>query len=869
MEFDWVMTPENLTPIRKQYLEIKKQHPDAILFFRLGDFYETFDKDAEVTSKILDIVLTSRSVAKGQRIPMAGIPFHAAENYLGRLLEQGYHVAICEQVGEQPRRGLFPRKVIRILTPGTLIEPGLLRNEKNNYLLTFILEGEKGGISFMDVSTGDFFCTEFEDTNVQEILSAEISRIDPSEIILPETFNANKMDHHHISRIPDWKFESNRCMLFLTEQYGTTTMDGFGFQGKGLALRTAGALLQYLETTNPDLLAHLQRPLIYGIDDFMILDPATRRNLELTETIGRSEASGSLLGVIDNTITSMGKRLLRQWIQKPLTHISEIEERQRMVDFFIKQNQLKVEFKNILRHITDIERIMNRIVTGRAHPRDLLSMRDTLAKFPDIFKMFLGSGKFDNHYTKDFEICDDVHAILERAIADDSPATLQNIGVFKKGFSVELDQIIDNSQHAREWISNLEKVERERTGIKTLKVGYNKIFGYYIEITHANADSAPSDYIRKQTLVNAERYITPEMKEYETLILNSQDQIHDLETRLFKDLCVEISKSSMRILSSSKWLAVMDVLSSFAQTSENNRYCKPQLFEDNRLEIQDGRHPVVEHSIGNTSFVPNDTIFENEEKIRIITGPNMSGKSTYLRQIALIVLLAQIGCFVPASSARIGIVDRIFTRIGAKDEIFAGQSTFMVEMVETANILNNASQHSLIILDEIGRGTSTYDGLSIAWAVVEFIHNHPDLKSRTFFATHYHELTQLATSLPGVRNYNVAVTESNNQVVFLHKIIAGGADKSYGIHVAQMAGLPMPVIQRARELLQQLELKSKENSRPTDSTQQMDLFPETNPLLDELSKLDLNSLAPLEALNVLYEWKGRFYKEKSSKNDKK
>ena len=853
---------ENITPIRKQYLEIKKQHPDAILFFRLGDFYETFDKDAETTSKILDIVLTSRNVAKGQRIPMAGIPYHAAENYIGRLIENGYHVAICEQVGEQPKRGLFPRKVTRIITPGTIIEPGLLKKERNNYLMALLPEGNKAGIAYIDISTGEFFCTEFENTDLPKFLNAEISRVQPAEIILPESWENQPFNSHHISKIPDWKFEFNRCHSALTSRFNTASMDGFGFSGRNLALRSAGAIIQYLESTDPNLLNQIHRPAIYSTEEFMVLDSVTRRNLELTETLRQPDESGSLLAVIDNTVTPMGKRLIRQWLQKPLVNLQEIESRQAGVNFFIENGLLRAEHKNLIRHISDLERLIQRIYSEHAIPKDLLALRNSLAVFPEIELLFShDDDEFIKQVFLNFSTCKNAHDLLDRAISDDAPATLQNTGIFKAGYSQELDQLISNSQNAREWISNLEKIERERTGIKTLKVGYNKIFGYYIEITHANTESVPAEYIRKQTLVNAERYITPEMKEYETLVLNSQEQIHSLEIRLFRQICQEISKFAPEILASCMCIAVLDVLSCFAETSDNRRYCRPEMTNDTSLEIIAGRHPVVEQTITNLSFVPNDTVFDKDETIRIITGPNMSGKSTYLRQVALIVLLAQIGCYVPADCARLGIVDRIFTRIGAKDEIFAGQSTFMVEMVETANILNNATQHSLIILDEIGRGTSTYDGLSIAWSVAEYIHNHPKLKTRTLFATHYHELTQLSATLPGIRNYNIAVTESGNEVVFLHKIIPGGADKSYGIHVAQLAGIPMPVIQRARELLNQLENTAKNEQPVLDIQQQMGLFPEINPFLEELNKLDLNSISPLDALNRLYEWKRRFEKK--------
>ena len=856
------MFPENITPIRKQYLEIKKQYPNTILFFRLGDFYETFDKDAETTSKVLDIVLTSRSVAKGQRIPMAGIPFHAAENYIGRLIEHGYHVAICEQVGEQPKRGLFPRKVMRIITPGTVIEPGLLKNENNNYLLSVLRKDEKAGIAYIDISTGEFFSTEFEGADCEQMIRSEISRLNPAEILLPESQNSIKLNTFHISLWPDWRFEFNRCNETLLNHFKIASLDGFGFRGKPMAMQTAGAILQYLDSTDQNTLRLIKRLSFYSIDDFMVLDSATRHNLELTETIRHLNEEGSLLSVIDNTVTPMGKRLIHQWIHKPLIQLKAIQQRQEVVGFFIKDGLLRTEFKSFLRRIADIDRLINRILTEHAIPRDLIALKNTLEILPEVLQLLLPHKISLGDYLEGFSNCEEVFSLINQSISDDPPATLQNTGIIKQGHSLELDQVINNAREARDWISKLEKIEKERTGIKTLKVGYNKIFGYYIEITHANVELVPAEYIRKQTLVNAERYITPEMKEYEALILNSEEQIHTLEIRLFKEICLEISKSAPKLLSTSKCIAELDVLSCYAETSVNNNYCRPELVEDRSLEIQEGRHPVVEHSLTNFMFVPNDTFFGEKEIIRIITGPNMSGKSTYLRQVALIVLLAQIGCFVPAAKAKLGIVDRIFTRIGAQDEIFAGQSTFMVEMVETANILNNATPRSLIILDEIGRGTSTYDGLSIAWAVVEYIHNHPDLRARTLFATHYHELTQLSELLPFVSNFNVAVSEADNQVVFLHKIIPGGADKSYGIHVAQMAGLPPSVIQRARELLIQLEKTSREIKHPEiDLPQQINLFPETNPILDELKDIDLNTITPLDAINYLYEWKKRFLKK--------
>jgi len=855
------MSSENITPIRKQYLEIKRKHPDKILFFRLGDFYETFDKDAEITSQVLDIVLTSRNVSKGQRVPMAGIPYHAAENYIGKLINLGYHVAICEQVGEQPKRGLFPRQVVRIITPGTLIEPGLLKTDKNNYLVVLTQESNLAGIAYIDITTGEFYSTEFEDDNIDSLINTELARLNPAEILLPESLKPFENHQYHLTYWPDWHFETNRCKEIIYKQFNVATVDGFGLKGKPLATRASGALIQYLTEIEPNALNILQHLSFYELGDSMVLDAATRRNLELTETIRGSEGTGSLLSIIDNTVTPMGKRTIRQWLNKPLINIKEIQNRLDAVEFFFSQGILRFKLKQLFRQLADLERLINRINAKHAIPRDLIALRNTLKLLPEIKKLLDSHTNAVKSQLDSFYTFPDSYQLLESAIVDEPPATLQNIGVIRPGFSTELDQIVQNSNDAKSWISNLEKTERERTGIKSLKVGYNKVFGYYIEISKANASLAPSEYIRKQTLINAERYITPEMKEYEALILNADERIHELELNLFNDICLQLSKDTKELLITSKSIAEIDVLISLAQVAEDNNYCRPHLYEDNRLEIRDGRHPVVERLQTNQLFVPNDIHFEKDEIIRIITGPNMSGKSTFLRQVALIVLLAQIGSFVPASQADIGLVDRIFTRIGAQDEIYAGQSTFMVEMVETANILHNTTSKSLLILDEIGRGTSTYDGLSIAWAVVEYIHLHPQLRARTLFATHFHELTQLASLLPGVRNYNIAVSEEGNQVVFLHAIMPGSSDKSYGIHVAQLAGLPQMVIQRANEVLQQLESSSRDiNQKQTIPTEQMKLFPETNPLLEELKKLDLNTMTPLDALNHLHEWRTKFLK---------
>ena len=866
------MPQDDITPSRQQYLEIKRQYPNTILFFRLGDFYETFDEDAEITARELDIVLTSRPVGKGVRVPLAGIPYHAVDNYLARLIEKGYHVAICEQMGDTPIKGLVPRKVVRVVTPGTVTEPGLLPGDSNNYLASVVLDEKTASVSYADITTGEFAVTELP----LEALRAELTRLHPAEIILPESQtltptslpdgDARRSEGgSHLTPYPAWKFEPGKCEETLLTHFNASTLEGFGVKGHSLAIRAAGAILQYLKETQPDSLKLLTSLRFYSINEFMTLDASTRRNLELTETLRQAqgdslhgERKGSLLGVLDRTVTPMGKRLMRQWISQPLLSVEKIRRRQDGVQYFFDNGMKRAEIRNALKPLADLERLVNRVMAGQAQPRDLVAMRDTLGRLPEVKEALGGQSSV---ISNQWSVCAEELTLLQSAIDDDPPATLQNVGVIRPGYSQELDSVIEASKHARDWIANLEAVERERTGIKTLKVGYNKVFGYYIEISRGAAERAPAHYIRKQTLVNAERFITPEMKEYETLVLNAEERIREIELRLFKEVCAELSKSAFKMLETARALAELDVLAALAEAAALGGYCRPEVHEGSELEIREGRHPVVEQTLKGERYIPNDVIFEKGEIVRVITGPNMSGKSTYLRQTALIVLMAQIGSFVPAESARIGLVDRIFTRIGAQDEIHAGQSTFMVEMIEAANILHHATPRSLLILDEIGRGTSTYDGLSIAWGMIEFIHNHPHLRAKTLFATHYHELTQLAELLPGVRNYNVAVSEADGKVVFLHKIVPGGADKSYGIHVAQLAGLPAPVIQRANEIMAELEKSSGRAMRISPhAAQQVALFPETSPLLEELKSVDVNSLSPIEALNKLFEWQKKYLK---------
>jgi len=864
------MLDEDPTPIRKQYLDVKRQYPNTIVFFRLGDFYETFDADAELAARELDIVLTGRNVAKGQRVPMAGIPYHAAEGYIAKLIAKGYHVAICEQVSTQAVKGLFRREVVRVVTPGTVVEPGLLDAQRNNYLAVLVASssGDRFALAHVDITTGEFAATQAQGADAAIAIRQELLRLHPAELLLPEGEEpGSALDGVSTprTRVPAWKFEPGHAQNVLREHFKVATLAGFGIEHSPWLAAACAAILQYLQETQPAALGLLTSLNTYTLDEFMVLDAATRRNLELTEALRSGLEKGSLLGVLNQTVTPMGARLLRQWVTQPLLDRQSIEARLDRVAAFCAAGLLRAEARAALKPLADLERITNRVVGSTAHPRDLVAMRATLAAIPPMRALLTGATDGPlSALAAQMDTCDEVQTLLNGGLAEEPPAILSKPGVVRPGYSAELDGVISASQHAREWIASLEKVERDRTGLRTLKVSYNKVFGYYIELSRGQSDNAPENYIRKQTLVNAERYITPELKEYETLVLNAEERILDIETRLFKEMCVEISRSASRLLGTARALAQLDVYAGLAEVAARNRYCRPQLAAEGEFDVRNGRHPVVEQLLPEGErFVPNDIVFEPSESVRVITGPNMAGKSTFLRQAALIVLMAQMGSFVPADSARLGIVDRIFTRIGAQDEIHAGQSTFMVEMVETANILHHATPRSLLVLDEIGRGTSTYDGLSLAWAIVEYIHNHPHLKAKTLFATHYHELTDLAALLPGVRNYNVAVAEDSqaDRVVFLHRIIPGGADRSYGIHVAQLAGLPRAVINRAQEILAELEASGGRAVRRDEApAQQMALFPETNPLVAELDTLDLNSMMPVEALNKLFEWQARYAK---------
>ncbi len=857
---------KGLTPMRHQYLQIKKQYPDTIVLFRLGDFYETFDEDAKIISKACDIVLTSRPVGKGQRVPLAGVPYHAVEGYIAKLIKAGHKVAIVEQVGGQPVRGLMPREVIRVITPGTVVEPTLLEEKRNNYLAALIIEDHRAGIAYADITTGEFATTQLSGNDVDQAVVEELERLRPAECLIQDTEFKIQDIGIRFSLYESWRFELGNACQALLDHFEVASLAGYGCEGLPLAVRAAGAIVQYLRETQKAALAQLSDLRTYSTSEFMTLDASTRRNLELTQTIRTGSVKGSLLGVLDATVTAMGGRLLRQWLNQPLLDVDKLEQRLDAVEALYQDTPTRTRVMALLKQLADLERLTSRAVQRIAVPRDLVGIRKSLEKVPQIREALSQlKGVEGDHPLQTLlsllDPCEGVASLIGEAIVDDPPATLASARVIKPGFSAELDSITAASRDAKNWVANLERTERKRTGIKSLKVGHNKVFGYYIEVTKANLDAVPEEYVRKQTLVNAERFITSELKEYESLILNAQERILDIEARLFRQVCEQVAAAAERLLSTARALARLDVYVALADVAIRNNYVRPVLTDDDEalrgsLEIIAGRHPVVELTRREEPFVPNDARFSQEEEILIITGPNMSGKSTYLRQVALIVLMAQMGSFVPADEAKMGLVDRIFTRIGAQDEIWAGQSTFMVEMIEMANILHHATNRSLLILDEIGRGTSTYDGMSIAWAVVEYIHNHPRLRAKTLYATHYHELTELASLLPRVCNYNVAVVEEGDEVIFLHRIVPGGADRSYGIHVAQLAGLPRTVIHRAEEILKELERDSHRapiRPRRIAEIRQLALFPEASPFIEELKKLDLESMTPLEALNKLYE----------------
>ncbi len=844
-----------MTPIRAQYLNIKKQHPQAIVLFRLGDFYETFDEDARVTSKELDIVLTSRSMGKGVQVPMAGIPYHALDDYLGKLIKRGYKVAICEQLTKPgENKGLVGREVIRVVTPGTVIEPGLLEARANNYLACVAVEGAQAGLAYIDITTSEFMCTQMPLAR----LRGEIGRLNPAEIVTIEDASLPDLgvDTSLTKLEPRW-FGLDVAERILLDHFGATTLEGYGCARLPQAIKAAGAVLHYLETAQKQALEQLTRLSTYSTESFMAMDGISHDNLEIFRGLVSGMVQGSLLSVLDETRTAMGGRLLRRWLSQPLLELGELTRRQDAVSWFHKDSLARREVIALLDKVADLERLVNRIRSGVAIPRELVALKHSLAVAPQLLKLLPGEPIWlRNGLVPQPELIE----LISNSIEEQPSTTLGEGGVINRGFSAELDTLRSSSHDARQYLANLERLERERTGIKSLKIGFNNIFGYYIEVSQSNLPQVPGHYIRKQTLAGGERYYTPELKEYESLILNARERMAELETSLFRQVCQQIALSAESVLALAAVLAELDMFTSLAEVALRYGYIRPELNSGGVIDIKGGRHPVVERSLPAGQYVSNDVYLSNDDaQIIILTGPNMAGKSTYLKQAAIIVLMAQIGSYVPAEKAVIGLVDRIFTRIGAREDLSAGKSTFMVEMVETAGILNNATSRSLLILDEIGRGTSTYDGLAIAQAVVEFIHNSAGLGAKTLFATHYHELVALDEYLPRVRNFNVAVSEDRGEVVFLHKIVPGGVDKSYGIHVAKLAGLPRPVIKRANEVLADLENYSRDRAgepsrtAPQSAATQLSFFAPKADVVRELEKLEIDTLSPLEALTRLYE----------------
>ncbi|ADL04630.1 DNA mismatch repair protein MutS [Lacrimispora saccharolytica] len=870
-----------LSPMMTHYMETKKEYPDCILFYRLGDFYEMFFDDAVTVSKELEITLTGKECGLEERAPMCGVPYHAVDTYLNRLVQKGYKVAIAEQM-EDPRlaKGLVKREVIRVVTPGTITSAQALDESKNNYLMGIVYIGETFGIAVADISTGDFLVTEVES---ERELTDEINKFTPSEIICNEAFYVSGVDieeiknRHHavISSLDHHFFSDEVCRKILKEHFKVGALAGLGLEDYDNGVIAAGAVMEYMYETQKSSLSHITTITPYSTGQYMIIDTSTRRNLELLETLREKQKRGSLLWVLDRTKTAMGARMLRTYIEQPLIHKPEITKRQNAIEELNMSFISREEICEYLNPIYDLERLIGRISYKTANPRDLIAFKSSLEMLPHIKNLLK---EFSSDMLKDLwgelDPLEDVRELIGRAIIDDPPVTLRDGGIIRDGFHEEADKLRSAKTEGKNWLADLESQEKEKTGIKNLKVKFNKVFGYYFEVTNSFKDLVPDYFIRKQTLANAERYTTDQLKELENVILGAEDKLFSLEYSLFCQVRDSVADQVLRIQKTARAIAGIDVLTSLSSVATRNNYVKPQINEKGLIDIKNGRHPVVEKMMRDDLFVSNDTYLDNgKNRVSIITGPNMAGKSTYMRQTALIVLLAQIGSFVPAEEANIGICDRIFTRVGASDDLASGQSTFMVEMTEVANILRNATKNSLIVLDEIGRGTSTFDGLSIAWAVVEHISNPKILGAKTLFATHYHELTELEGTMSGVNNYCIAVKEQGDDIVFLRKIIKGGADKSYGVQVAKLAGVPDSVIVRAKELLAELSdaditakareiaginaniIQRKVVPKPDEvDLQQMSLFDtvKDDDIIKELGELELGNMTPIDALNILY-----------------
>jgi DNA mismatch repair protein MutS len=846
------------TPLMEQYNRIKAKHPQEILLFRLGDFYEMFGEDAKTAARVLGIVLTSRQKGEG-RIPMAGIPHHSSQSYINRLLKAGLRVAVCEQLQDpEEAEGLVERDVVRIITPGTLVEESILEEKRNNYLAAAVADGARTGLAWVDLSTGTFRCEDIPG----EHLADELVRLSPSETLLPTSASEEQGERLRqaaggiVTRWHDWTFDRDNARRALLEHFKVRTLTGFGVEELGPAVAAAGAALAYLKETQKGPLAHLTRLERHVAEGRMFLDRQTQASLELTETMRTGERKGTLLWVLDRSRTPMGARLLRDWVTAPLARAADVRARLGAVEELVENERLRAEIQEQLKTVSDMERALARVGAGRANARDLAGLRASLQPLPK-----LASLKFKAKALKELRVGthDALAAELGKALADDPPHQLGEGGIIRAGFDPELDKLRSMAVDGKGWIAAFEAREAKRTGIASLKVSYNRVFGYYIEITNVHQAKVPADYLRKQSLKNAERYITPELKDYETTILNAEDRAKEIELELFRKLRDRAAADIAELQETARSLAALDALSALAQTARDQNYAKPEVDDSLEIEVRDGRHPVLE-AVMDEKVVPNDVVLGGAAPIQLITGPNMAGKSTYIRQAALVALMAQMGSYVPAAKARIGLVDRIFTRVGASDELSRGQSTFMVEMSETANILNNATARSLVILDEIGRGTSTFDGVSIAWAVTEHLHDR--VKARTLFATHYHELTELGKTLKGVRNLRVAVKEWGEGIVFLHRIEEGATDKSYGIHVARLAGIPQAVVDRSKVILAGLEAMTADRGgarKPkADDLRQLALFappapppPADDPLRRELAGLDPNKLTPIQALQKL------------------
>ena len=872
------------TPLMEQYLAIKADYQDIILLYRMGDFYETFYKDAELISKILGIALTKRSHGKVAHVPLAGFPYHALDAYLPKLIQAGHKVAICEQV-EDPKlaKTVVKRKVIEVVTPGTAISDKILDQKNNNYLAAIYLKENIVGISYCDISTGEFYLSEIATENLIDYLQ----EINPKEILVENKWieKFNKLFDQKLfgilTKLDDWLFTYNYAYEILTSHFRTPNLKGFGAEDFPSGIVAAGATLHYAKENYQDELQHLKKLTVFSVGDYMILDGTTRRNLEITSSIIGGGIHGTLLSVMDFTLTPMGGRLLKQIITQPMVKLKNINDRLDRVEVFSDDDKLRNEICDNLDKISDLERLLARISTGRASPRDLISLKNALQYIQPIKSLLIKNNNSHlKYFSENLKDVDSIIQLIENSIRDNPSQTITEGNIIKEGFNSELDELYKISQDGKKWIIELQNKERQATKISKLKIGFNKVFGYYIEVTKVHADKVPDYYIRKQTLVNSERYITPELKEYEEKILHAEEKMAQLEYELFQQIREKIASEGELIQKNARLIAELDCITNFAHIAVKNNYVKPEIEENDSIEISKGRHPVVENLLPvDQPFIPNDTIIDNHNtQIMVITGPNMSGKSTYLRQLGLIVLMAQIGSFVPAEKAKIGIVDRIFTRVGASDNVAFGESTFMVEMLEAANILNNATPKSLILLDEIGRGTSTFDGLSIAWAVTEYIHNNKNVAAKTLFATHYHELTELEMLYPRIKNFKVSVKEYGDKVVFLRKIESGGMDNSYGIYVAQMAGLPEEVVERAKEVLFNLESNElTPNKLPKIANRRVGINVDKNQLNlfavrkkseveEELKKIDINNMTPLEAMIKLQELK-KIISSKPEEND--